>query len=118
MGLITTVRGYLDKTGLTRLFDGFKAKGVRMGALVMMLIVFSLSENNSMAACAEWLKDIRIRRLFGIKEQVSQRTLNRALQKLGSARAIEFLRKCCKNTRILGLKSKFKEVFAQCRRCV
>ena len=86
MGLITTVRGYLDKTGLTRLFDGFKAKGVRMGALVMMLIVFSLSENNSMAACAEWLKDIRIRRLFGIKEQVSQRTLNRALQKLGSHR--------------------------------
>lgn len=83
MGLITVVQGYLDKLGLTKLLDRYKAKGVRMSALTMMLIVFSLSENNSMAACAEWLKDIRIRKLFGIKDNVSQRTLNRALQKLG-----------------------------------
>lgn len=86
MGLIKAVHGYLDVTGLTRCLDPLKAKGVRLGALTAMLIVFSLSEDNSMAACAKWLGDARIRKLFGIKDNVSQRTLNRALQMLGMNR--------------------------------
>ena len=86
IGLIDAVRAYFDSLGLSQYLDSLKKKGVGMASLTAILMSFALSEDNSMAACAEWLKDPRVRKLFGIKEEVSQRTLNRALQILGRNR--------------------------------
>lgn len=85
-GLIDAVQGYMDVLGLSAYLDGLKTKGLSMASLTSVLISFGLSEDNSMQACADWLKDIRVRRQFGIRDYVSQRTLNRALQILGRNR--------------------------------
>jgi transposase len=86
IGLINAVQGYMEVMGLRRYLDSLKIKGVSLGSLVAIMTVFGLSEDNSMAACAKWLNDIRVRRFFGITDNVSQRTLNRALQRLGRNR--------------------------------
>lgn len=86
IGLIDAVSKYLEILGLSKVLDKMKRKGISMSALTAALIVFGLSDDNSLEACSKWLMDPRIRKLFGIKETVSQRTLNRALQTLGRNR--------------------------------
>ena len=76
----------MEALGMSAFLDGLKSKGIGMDSLTAVLITFGLSEDNSMQACSEWLKDRRVRRLFGIRDAVSQRTLNRALQILGRNR--------------------------------
>ena len=86
LGLIDAVQGYLRILGLSKYLDTLKTKGISMASLTAILISYGLSDDNSMEACAKWLRDYRIRRLFSIKDNVSQRTLNRALQILGRNR--------------------------------
>ncbi|MCQ2071158.1 MAG: hypothetical protein MJZ68_08505 [archaeon] len=86
VGLIEAVRTYLDFFGISDFLHGLKSKGIDMEALTAALIVYSLSDDNSMAACARWLKDERVRKALGLKHQVIQRTLNRTLEMLGNNR--------------------------------
>ena len=87
-GLIRTVRHYLEFVGILRYIRGLKTKGVRLDLIVVALCTYTMYASNSMNACAEWLENPAVRRQLGFsaKEEVSQRTLNRALETLGQNR--------------------------------
>lgn len=87
-GLIRTIRHYLEFVGLLRYIRGLKKKGVRLDLMVVALCSFTLYTSNSLNACAEWLDDPAVRRQLGmpVRDKVSQRTLNRALEILGQNR--------------------------------
>ena len=87
-GLIRTVRHYLEFVGILRYIRGLKTKGVRLDLIVVALCTYTMYASNSMNACAEWLENPAVRKQLGFsaKEEVSQRTLNRALEILGQNR--------------------------------
>lgn len=87
-GLIRTVRHYLEFVGILRYIRGLKTKGVRLVLIVVAMCTYTMYASNSMNACAEWLENPAVRRQLGFsaKEEVSQRTLNRALEILGQNR--------------------------------
>lgn len=87
-GLIRTIRHYLEFVGILSYVRGLKAKGVRLDLIVVALCTFTLYTSNSMNACADWLGNSAVRRQLGMsaRDDVSQRTLNRALEILGRNR--------------------------------
>ncbi len=87
-GLIRTVRHYLEFVGVMRYIRGLKVKGIKLDLLILALAVFTMHSSNSMNACAAWLAEPNIRRQFGFskKDEISQRTLNRAIAFLGKYR--------------------------------
>ena len=87
-GLVRTVRHYLEFVGLMDYIRGLKAKGVRLDLTVVALCTFTMHSSNSMNACSEWLKDPAVKRRLGFssKDEISQRTLNRAIGILGKNR--------------------------------
>lgn len=91
-GLVRTVEHNLDATGILDLLDGYKEKGVSMRSIAVAVCVCVLMGSNSMARCSEWLSDPNIRRELGIKGNVSQRTINRAVEIIG-AHADEIVRR-------------------------
>ena len=87
-GLIRTIRHYLKFIGLMDYLRRLKKTGVRLDLIVLALCAFSLHASNSMDACARWLEDPRIKREIGFRrdEEVSQKTIDRAIEKLGENR--------------------------------
>lgn len=86
-GLIRTVHHYLDFIGLLKYLRGLKKKGVPLDRMTVALCVFTMYVSNSIQGCADWLKDDTVRRQFGFgKENVSQKTLDRAVGILGENR--------------------------------
>ncbi len=87
-GLIRTVRHYLEFVGVLEYIRGLKAKGVRLDLIVVALCTYTMLTSNSMNACAKWLENPAVRRQLGFspKDEISQRTLNRALVILGQER--------------------------------
>ena len=60
---------------------GLKTKGVKSDPIVVALCTYTMHTSNSMNACAEWLRNPAVRRQLGFspKDEISQRTLNRAI---------------------------------------
>lgn len=87
-GPIRTVRHYLEFVGVLSFIRGLKTKGVRSDPIVVALCTYTMHTSNSMNACAEWLRNPAIRRQLGFssKNEISQRTLNRAIAILGENR--------------------------------
>lgn len=87
-GLIRTVRHYLEFVGVLSYIRGLKTKGVRLDLIVVALCTYTMHTSNSMNACAEWLRNPAVRRQLGFSpnEEVSQKTLNRAIVILGENR--------------------------------
>lgn len=87
-GLIRTVKHYLDFVGLLSYIRKLKTKGIKLDLIVVALAVFTMHSSNSMNACASWLTSLRIRRQIGFseKDEISQKTLNRAIVLLGKER--------------------------------
>lgn len=87
-GLMKTVEHYLRFSGVLDCIGGLKTRGIPLDKLVVALAVFTMHTSNSMNACAKWLEDPLVRRHFGFSknEEVSQRTLNRAIEILGQNR--------------------------------
>lgn len=84
-GLVRTVRHYLEFVGVLDYIRGLKTKGVRLDLLVVSVCTYTMLTSNSLNACADWLKNPAVRRQLGFPpdENVSQRTLNRAVAALG-----------------------------------
>lgn len=84
-GLIRTVHHYPEIIGLMDYIRGLKAKGVRLDLTVVALCSYTMHTSNSMNACSEWLKGTAVKKRLGFfsKDEVSQRTLNRAIGILG-----------------------------------
>ena len=61
---------------------------MRLDLTVVALCTFTMHSSNSMNACSEWLKDPTVKRRLGFssKDEISQRTLNRAIGILGKNR--------------------------------
>ena len=87
-GLIRTVRHYLEFVGVLSYIRGLKTKGVRLDLIVVALCMYTMHISNSMNACAKWLENPAVRRQLGFssKDEISQRTLNRAIVILGENR--------------------------------
>lgn len=87
-GLIRTVSHFLEMVGILRYLRGLKTKGVRLDIIVIALTVYMMHTSNSMNACAEWLKDEDVRVCLGFRrnENVSQKTIDRAVAILGRNR--------------------------------
>ena len=87
-GLIRTVRHYLEFVGVLSYIRGLKSKGVRLDLIVVALCTYTMHTSNSMNACAEWLRNPAVRRQLGFspKDEISQKTLNRAIVILGENR--------------------------------
>lgn len=87
-GLIRTLRHFLEFVGILSYIRSLKTKGVRLDLIVVALGVYTMYESNSMASCAKWLENPAVRRAIGfsVKDEISQRTLNRALDTLGDNR--------------------------------
>lgn len=87
-GLIRTVRHYLEFVGILSYIRGLKTKGVRLDLIVVALCSYTMHISNSMNACAKWLENPAVRRQLGFstKDEISQRTLNRAIVILGENR--------------------------------
>lgn len=87
-GLIRTVRHYLEFVGLLRYIRGLKTKGIKLDSIVLALAVFTMHASNSMNACSSWLANPRVKRQLGFseKDEISQKTLNRAIAILGQER--------------------------------
>ncbi|MBR7153204.1 MAG: hypothetical protein IKD00_05630 [Candidatus Methanomethylophilaceae archaeon] len=68
------------------MFKGIKSKGIDLFTLVTGLMVHSMDEDNSLAATAQWMFNPVVKSIYGIPEDdnVSQKTLNRALEALGA----------------------------------
>ncbi len=87
-GLIRTIRHYLEFVGILSCIRGLKSKGIKLDLIVVALCTYTLHTSNSMNACAEWLKNPAVRKQLGFahKDDVCQRTLNRAVAILGKNR--------------------------------
>ena len=90
-GLLRTVKHYLDFIGLTGFVRGLKRDtrtAIRLDLILVALITYTLYADNSMDACAEWLRDPTVRSIIGFKRKdvISQKTLDRGLEKLGQHR--------------------------------
>ena len=82
-GLAKTICEYLGSVGILDLADGFKERGVPLSRIVVAVCTCILMGSNSMTRCADWLSDENVRMEFGIEKNVSQRTINRALEIVG-----------------------------------
>jgi transposase len=87
-GLLRTVRHYLEFIGLLRFVRGLKREtktAPRLDLILVALIVYTLWEKNSMDACADWLSDESVRRTIGFRrtDNINQKTIDRAVEKLG-----------------------------------
>lgn len=87
-GLIRTIKHYLQLIGLTRYLKSLKRTGPRLDLIVVALCAYTLHATNSMDACSRWLEDPRIKRSLGFRydDIVSQKTIQRAVEKLGEHR--------------------------------
>ena len=74
--------------GVLSYIRGLKTKGVRLDLIVVALCTYTMHTSNSMNACAEWLRNPAVRRQLGFspKDEISQKTLNRAIVILGENR--------------------------------
>jgi transposase len=90
-GLLRTVRHYLNFIGLLSYVRTLKREtknAPRLDLILVALITFILYRDNSMDACAQWLEDPAVRSIIGFRksDNVSQRTIDRALVRLGECR--------------------------------
>ena len=87
-GLIRSLRHYLEFVGVLSYICGLKTKSVRLDLIVVVLCSYTIQISNSMNACAKWLENPAVRRQLGFssKDEISQRTLNRAIVILGENR--------------------------------
>ena len=83
-GLARTVEYYLGSTGVLDLVDTFKERGVPLSKIILAMCTCILMGSNSMIRCSDWLADPNVRRELGIDKNLSQRTINRALNILGN----------------------------------
>ena len=83
-GLARTVEYYLGSTSVLDLVDTFKERGVPLSKIVLAMCTCILMGSNSMTRCSDWLADPNVRRELGIDKNLSQRTINRALNLLGN----------------------------------
>ena len=86
MGLIAPVDAVMRSLGFDVLFKGIKSKGIDLFTLVTGLMVHSMDEDNSLESTAQWMSNPVVKSIYGIPEDdnVSQKTLNRALEALGA----------------------------------
>ena len=82
-GLIGTVEHYLQRTGVLDLLDTFKERGVPLRRIAVAMCTHILMGNNSMAKCSDWLSDPFVLKELGFGKNVSQRTINRAMNIIG-----------------------------------
>lgn len=90
-GLLRTVRHYLEFIGLLGFIRTLKRESKnapRLDLILVALITFTLYSDNSMDACSEWLKDPTVRKIIGFRktDNVSQKTIDRAVGRLGQCR--------------------------------
>jgi transposase len=83
IGTVKAVRDYLNKLGLGPVFAEIKKKGVPLSPLVTALVRYRLTENFSVDGCGRWLEDRSVRDLVGLKDEVSHRTVYRAVEDIG-----------------------------------
>lgn len=84
IGLVKTVEHYLGSAGILDFVETFKEKGVPMSRIVVAMCTYILQGNNSMKGCARWLADPKVGKELGIEKGLSQRTINRAVNLIGS----------------------------------
>ncbi|MDR1405451.1 MAG: hypothetical protein LBJ20_07810 [Candidatus Methanoplasma sp.] len=82
-GTIAFVKEYLRKLGLEDHFNKLKLKGEPLFPLVCAIISYRLTENYSAEGCGRWLSSEEVRNEFGIRKEVSSRTINRAVETVG-----------------------------------
>jgi len=82
-GLVRTIEEYLGSVGILDIAGMFKERGVPLCRIVVALCTCILMGSNSMQRCSDWLSDPNVRKEFGIDKNISQRTLNRAVEILG-----------------------------------
>lgn len=90
-GLIRAVKSYLEFIGMDKFLSELKREtrsAPRLDLLVEVLIVYTLYAGNSMNACADWANNRHIKKAFGFRksDNIDQRTLDRALAKIGEYR--------------------------------
>lgn len=90
-GLYRTVKHYLDFVGVLKFVRGLKKESngaARLDLILLAIIVHTLFRDNSMDACSRWLEDERVKKIFGFRkdENVSQKTIDRAVMILGKHR--------------------------------
>ena len=84
IGLVKVVEHYLGSVGLLDYVDTFKEKGVPMSRILVAMCTYILQGNNSMKGCARWLSDPNVRKEMGLVQGLSQKTINRAVNIIGS----------------------------------
>jgi transposase len=83
-GLVKTIEHYLGSIGILGHLDTMKERGIPIGRIVVAVCTCILMGSNSMQRCADWLSNPNIRKEFGINGNVSQRTINRAVEIVGA----------------------------------
>ena len=64
--------------------DTLKDKGIPMSRILVAMCTYILQGNNSMKGCARWLADPNVGKEIGLDKGLSQRTINRAVNIIGS----------------------------------
>ena len=83
-GLVKVVEHYLGSIGILDFIDTFKEKGVPMSRILVAMCTYILQGNNSIKGCARWLSNPNVGKEIGLDEGLSQRTINRAVNIIGS----------------------------------
>jgi len=83
IGTIAAVRNYMEKLGFAPLLHTMKRRGEPLFPLVCSLISYRLTENFSVEGCGRWLDSPEVRQEIGLRNEVSHRMLNRAIERMG-----------------------------------
>ena len=83
IGTIAAVRNYMEKLGFAPLLHTMKRRGEPLFPLVCSLISYRLTENFSVEGCGRWLESKEVRQEIGLRNEVSHRMLNRAIDRMG-----------------------------------
>ena len=90
-GLFRGVKHYLDFVGVLKFFRKLKKEtknAPRLDLILVALITYTLHCDNSMDACSKWLEDPKVRNIIGFRttDNISQKTIDRAVGRLGQCR--------------------------------
>ena len=73
----------MEKLGFAPLLHAMKRRGEPLFPLVCALISYRLTENFSVEGCGRWLESKEVRQEIGMRNVISHRMLNRAIDRMG-----------------------------------
>jgi transposase len=85
IGTVLTAQKYYERLGLSKTFGKHKTRGVSINSLVLALVSYKLTENQSVTKASAWTNRAEVLSTFGI-ESFEQRTLYRPLETIGRCR--------------------------------